>query len=111
MNESVGFVSETGNVKVEVETFSVRRFSDRAPRRALPYLGGVRTQSEHFKGGVLVPLHTELLQSYPSPGKPGLGRLWFVLLHPLPSSAWADGKLPNVAEQVGNRIDGVTSQI
>ena len=31
----------------------------------------------------------------------GFGWLWFVLFHPLPSSAWADGKLAEVAEQVG----------
>ena len=33
----------------------------------------------------------------------GLGWLWIVLFHPLPRSAWADGKLAEVAEQVGKR--------
>ena len=34
-------------------------------------------------------------------GASGLRLRWVVLFHPLPISAWADGKLAEVAEQVG----------
>ena len=48
------------------------------------------------------------IQSGPSPGEPvlgWLGWLWFLLFHPLPSSAWAHGKLSEVAESVGKVLE------
>ena len=37
----------------------------------------------------------------------GLGVLRFFLFHPLPCSAWADGKLAEVAERVG-KMGGIS---
>ena len=40
------------------------------------------------------------IQGDTSPGEPGLGWLRFWLFHPLPGSAWVDGKLAELAEQL-----------
>ena len=45
------------------------------------------------------------VQGDPSPGEPPLGWLWFWLFHPLPGSAWADGKLAELAEQLGKMVE------
>ena len=45
------------------------------------------------------------LQGDTSPGEPGLGSLGFCLFHPLPGSAWPDGKLAELAEQLGKMVE------
>ena len=41
----------------------------------------------------------------------GLGWLWFCLFYLLPCSAWADGKLAEVAKEVGNIVEHHRSNI
>ena len=46
-----------------------------------------------------------LVQGDTSPGEPRFSWLWFWLFHPLPGSAWADGKLAELAEQLGKMVE------
>ena len=45
------------------------------------------------------------VQGGPSPGEPGLGWLLFWMFHPPPGSAWAGGKLAELAGQLGNMVE------
>ena len=49
--------------------------------------------------------YSEIVQGDPSPGEPWLGWLWFWVFHPLSDSAWADGKLAELAEQLGKMVE------
>ena len=67
-------------------------------------------ESEHFSESIAVATKNKIPIHSTEGGvrlATGLGWIWFVLFqfHPLPSSAWADGKLAEVAEQVGMYTD------
>ena len=63
---------------------------------------------DHFKnflGAIFVLLFARFLQDCPSGQIAGLGRLQFCLFHHLPNSAWADGELAELAEQVEKMVE------